>query len=344
MPDLRRKRWLLTIKLDEAYSLIAFRTALDTVMNENIEFAVWQHERGAEGGYNHIQAALFLKRVVSMRQLKADLGAPHAHCESIRKPEEAIKYCEKEDTRVEGPWYKGERPLKGQGHRSDLDELAQGILDGHSMYALAQEFPRSMLLHSAHAAALAEIVQCGKPPCPPRTEEDAPTVVYLFGPTGTGKSRFVRDFCKHHGLRLWQYAGDGRFCGYAGQEAALFDDWRWSDLPRMGVSTLLRLTDRYPETLPARYRNVSWTPWYVFFTSNEDIPSPGEIPEWPMVTYEAFLRRVTHLREFIGPGPRKVWGGEAVLPPPHFLGGAPERGGGESPPRGHCVSPSTFLI
>ena len=31
MPDLRRKRWLLTIKLDEAYSLIAFRTVLFAV-------------------------------------------------------------------------------------------------------------------------------------------------------------------------------------------------------------------------------------------------------------------------------------------------------------------------
>lgn len=82
---------------------------------------VGQLEKG-ESGTPHLQ--FFIRFKSNKRAKEAQIEG--AHCEIARNAKNAIKYCQKEDTRVSGPWEFGER-LKGSGgdHKSTKLELCQ---------------------------------------------------------------------------------------------------------------------------------------------------------------------------------------------------------------------------
>lgn len=68
-----------------------------------------QLERG-ENGTLHVQFYINFsgkKRLAAMKKI-----SPRTHWEAIKVDNGADKYCMKEDTRVEGPWEFGERPIR----------------------------------------------------------------------------------------------------------------------------------------------------------------------------------------------------------------------------------------
>ena len=76
------------------------------------------------------------------------------------------------------------------------------------------------------------------------------TVTYIFGPTGTGKTRSVKEGCGHSNC----YAVSDYhhpFDGYRGQKVMLFDEFH-SSLP---LNSMLQYLDGYPLELPCRYAN-----------------------------------------------------------------------------------------
>lgn len=95
-----------------------------------------------------------------------------------------------------------------------------------------------------------------------RTEK--PNVVWIYGPTGCGKTSYVYD--KHPDL--WISNEDLKwFDGYDGQETVLFDDFR-GDMCKFRF--LLRLLDRYPLKVPIKGGFVEWTPKNIYITSCKD--------------------------------------------------------------------------
>ena len=76
------------------------------------------------------------------------------------------------------------------------------------------------------------------------------TVTYIFGPTGTGKTRSVKEGCGYSNC----YAVSDYhhpFDGYRGQKVMLFDEFH-SSLP---LNSMLQYLDGYPLELPCRYAN-----------------------------------------------------------------------------------------
>jgi len=67
-----------------------------------------QLEKGEEGTV-HIQAYISLKQQSRLAHLKKK--DPHAHFEPVKFDNGASAYCLKEDTRVDGPWEFGKKPL-----------------------------------------------------------------------------------------------------------------------------------------------------------------------------------------------------------------------------------------
>lgn len=69
----------------------------------------------------------------------------------------ALKYCEKEDTHIAGPFTVGEPVTKRQGKRTDLDEVKKAIKEGFSDGQLYDHFFNSMARypHLAHHARMA---------------------------------------------------------------------------------------------------------------------------------------------------------------------------------------------
>lgn len=73
-----------------------------------ITYAVWQLEVGEEGT-PHYQGYLECSGKRSYAQLHAVPGFEGCHLEARRGTQgQAISYCTKADTRVDGPWYFGE--------------------------------------------------------------------------------------------------------------------------------------------------------------------------------------------------------------------------------------------
>lgn len=130
-----------------------------------------------------------------------------------------------------------------------------------------------------------------------RAEEFANTyrdvdVTYLWGPTGTGKTRGILE---HYGYasvyRVTNYAHP--FDGYQGQAVILFDEFR-SSLP---LSDMLVYLDGYPVMLPARFSDKAACYTAAYLVSN--IPLEDQYPHVQLnepESYKALLRRI-----------RRVW-------------------------------------
>lgn len=83
-----------------------------------------QVERGAEGTV-HVQFFLNFKDPVRVSKLKAH--CPRAHFEPVRVDNGASVYCLKEDTRLEGPWEFGMKPVK-RNSKEDWDEVRKNAI------------------------------------------------------------------------------------------------------------------------------------------------------------------------------------------------------------------------
>ena len=91
--------------------------------------------------------------------------------------------------------------------------------------------------------------------------EIKPVVTWIYGPTGTGKTRSV--IFKEPDLWVSGFNLNW-FDGYIGQPAVLFDDFRGSFC---SFQTLLRLTDRYVFPVPVKGGFVDWAPLRIYITS-----------------------------------------------------------------------------
>jgi len=157
---------------------------------------------------------------------------------------------------------KGEHSDNYQGKRSDLEEIRDLLKNGDvSTVKDAMDEVKSM----QGLAFAKEWIASHAPP--PRTAP--PKVFWLYGTTGTGKTRAVYDFASASSLELWRMPSSGSyFQGYIGQQIALFDDFRAGRLP---FTELLELTDRYAPIANVKYGQCWFMPDWIIFTSAKSI-------------------------------------------------------------------------
>lgn len=114
----KAKAWMFTIQNPLSDELSG------TFADSQVLFAAWQLERAPSTGTLHLQGYCVMKKVQSFAQMRRLL--PGAHLEVRRGTHaQAIAYCSKADTRVEGhqPRTFGQDPgdtADGQGARTDL--------------------------------------------------------------------------------------------------------------------------------------------------------------------------------------------------------------------------------
>lgn len=119
-------------------------------------------------------------------------------------------------------------------------------------------------------------------------------VTYIFGDTGSGKTRFVMnsfDYTDIYKVSNYEHPFDS----YNGQKVLLLDEFR-SGFP---ISDLLQYLDRYPCRLPARYTDKVACYTEVYIISNEDLSEQYktiqiEKPE----SFKALLRRIDKVLHF----------------------------------------------
>lgn len=127
-------------------------------------------------------------------------------------------------------------------------------------------------------------------------------VTYLFGASGTGKTRGI--FERHNPksiCRITDYGGKNgvRFDAYRGQEVLVFEEFH-SQIP---ISAMLNYLDIYPIMLPARYNDRVACYTTVYLTSNIPLEAQyQEIQRYQLETWYAFLRRIHNVIEYLPDG------------------------------------------
>lgn len=285
--DPQKRAWILTIPFRDM-SLSDVQGAIDALRCSR---AVWQLEAGGESGYQHIQAYLEFGRGVRLTTLQR--AFPGVHAEARRGTvKQCYDYCTKENTRVAGPFTIGnwDDLGGGQGSRTDLKRLHRAILDNEDLddVWVDEEYGPLMLKYHSGAGKLFAAKQRVRARDQPRGK---PTIVVLWGPTGTGKS--ARAHHKYpNAYKLAQPATSGQpiwWDGYYAQKEVIFDDFRG----RVCMSTLFNWLDRYECRVEARGISTTLRANVFIFTSN--IPPEDWYSGAPECDREPLMRRLQNI-------------------------------------------------
>lgn len=301
------KSWVFTINNHDGERDRAF---LEGTAGTFCTYMAFQCEIAPGTGTPHIQGYLYLASPRTMRGVKQTVFGTerlqHVHLEIARgSRDECYAYVSKEDSRdpaADFPFQEFGRfddvpERRGQGQRSDLHAVSRAVLNGGTLKEIAMAYPESWIKFNKGIRDLYYMRHSTS-----RTPDDdgdysAPNIIWLFGPTGTGKTRQV--FRDHPPDEIFRKTnGDCWFDGYHGQKVALFDDFRakW-----FSFSFLLNVTDRYPLTVGVKNSTVSWSPTHIYFTCPKH---PEDLFSGLAVTDEGSLqqlvRRLSEIR-YVGP-------------------------------------------
>ena len=298
MKDTQSRKWQITLNFKSKKQIdhAAIKTQLSAI--KPIQYYCMADEIGLKEKTPHIHIFIACSSPVRFSTIKRNF--PEGHIEQARGSCEENKiYVEKSgkwesdpkgDTSIKGSFEEwGEMPVERQGARSDLDFLYQLVKDGKSNFEILEE-------NSDYLLRLTDIERVRQTV---RAEEFRTTfrnmkVTYLWGKTGTGKTRFIMEREGYAAVyRVTEY--EHPFDGYAGQETLVLDEYR----SQLKISELLNLLDGYPLELRCRYSNKTACFTAVYIISNLALSA-----QYPMLQYEqpetwqALLRRIHHIVEY----------------------------------------------
>lgn len=242
----RSMNWFLTLNNPTKGDLVRIKEACP-------RYAI-QYEKGEEGT-KHLQGVLAFPSDKSFNQMKAI--SDKAHWEPARNLKQAWDYCTKEETRIAGPWIKGEPPK--QGKRSDLLSLQEDLKAGATLHDVAENHFGLFTRYERGIRSYMKITTPGR--------DFKSTVIVLHGKPRTGKTRFAVKFPNY--VFILSRSGNNQqfFDGYdpLQHETVIFDDYHggipWSEF--------LQLLDRYAYQVHTKGGSAMWKPKYIIITSNK---------------------------------------------------------------------------
>ncbi|AXH74080.1 MAG: putative viral replication protein [Circoviridae sp.] len=188
-----------------------------------VSFFCFGLERGASGT-PHFQGYVEFKDQVDWD--KAHSLLLNGHIEPRRgTAQQACDYCKKDGNYLE------HGIMSNQGSRTDIQVVADALLDGCSLRDVAMDFPVQFIkFHKGISAFKSVTVGC---------RSSVPEVQVFYGLTGTGKSMRAREWLPN--AYVWHPQQGQWFDGYQGEECVIFEEFR-GQLP---FGMLLCLLDRY---------------------------------------------------------------------------------------------------
>lgn len=261
--------WLCTLSCDAVPTLPLLR---EGELPSDLVWVKGQQERG-DGGYLHWQFVVAFRKKVSLAGVKRVLGdAVHAE---LSRSNAAAEYVSKEETRVDGPWEWGAKPIQ-RNSKPDWDAIWAAAIS-RDLLAI----PASIRVSSYRA-----LRSIGADYAVPLAMERE---VYVFwGVTGSGKSRRAWDeagmdaYSKDPRSKFWD--------GYQASENVVIDEFRGG----IDVAHILRWCDRYPVRVEVKGSSAPLCAKRIWFTSNVD---PRDwYPDLDEETKSALIRRfnITH--------------------------------------------------
>lgn len=232
----------------------------------------------------HLQGACCLNRNIRFSTLKKKPGFERAHIERmIGTPHQSLVYCSKEDPE---PFMKGTMPEVTQGRREDLLAVVKQLKVHQNIQTLCindDQFCAMYIKYCKGITSLSSLLEPGR--------TGPPVVIWLHGPTGTGKTRSSVEFGMAVNMPMWISSGSLQwFDGYRGERLAILDDFRTGHCK---FSFLLRLLDRYIFSVPVKGAFSNWKPDVIIITAPLspremfDLKNEGDIGQ--------LERRITHV-------------------------------------------------
>ena len=209
---------------------------------------------------------------------------------------------DKAETSVSGTFEEwGDLPAEKEEEAPEMFKLIQDLRAGKSVMEIIEDNPKLAFrireIETLRQAILEEKYSA---------ENRALEVTYLYGASGTGKTRGI--FEKHDRksvCRITDYGSRNgvRFDAYHCQDVLVLEEFH-SQIP---ISAMLNYLDIYPLTLPARYTDRTACYTKVYITSNIPLEEQyRDIQRYQMETWRAFLRRVQNVIEYLPDG-STVW-------------------------------------
>jgi len=255
----------------------------DAIIRYDCKWIVVGKEIGKEGT-PHLQGAIVLNKQMRFSAIKKIPGLERAHIERMMGTDrDSLKYCSKEDP---DPFTRGELSDNYQGKRNDLLAAVEAIKANPNIEALCKESDEFSSMYIKYCKGITQFSSLME-----SSRVGPPTVLWIYGPTGSGKTRSAMEFGMATDMSMWISSGSLQwFDGYRGQRIAILDDLRSGHCK---FSFLLRLLDRYPFSVPIKGSFANWKPDVIIITSPLspremfDLKREGDIAQ--------LERRITHL-------------------------------------------------
>uniref|UniRef100_UPI004047EAC7 hypothetical protein n=1 Tax=Rheinheimera sp. TaxID=1869214 RepID=UPI004047EAC7 len=219
-----------------------------------------------EEGTPHLQGAFILLKQTAFSTIKTLPGLERAHLEKMRGlPVDSLIYCTKEDSHA---YVYGDLP--SQGKRNDIHVVVNEIRRGKRMREICEndDYAVVAVKYFKGLNYVSDQLSSSRDPSTP------PQVYWLYGSTGTGKTKCSWEFgvakYGHDDIYISSCENLVWMDGYDGQRLAIFDDFRSKGV---AFSKLLRITDRYPYRAAIKGSMVKWNPETIIFTTPHDIPT-----------------------------------------------------------------------
>lgn len=297
--DTRHRKYLLTMNNPgEDWTHENIRQALDTLQ---LKYWCMADEIGLEGKTPHTHV-FFVVKTSAIRFSTVKKLFPTAHIDpSNGSSEENRAYIQKSGKWADDPkgetsipdtfeeW--GEMPIEQPGTRTDLAILYQYIKDGLTNFEIVEINPDYMLnLEKIDRARLVIKEQQY------RDVFRELETIYIWGKTGTGKTRGVMEKYSYSGVyRVTDYSHP--FDSYNGEDVLLLDEYS----SNFKIRDLLNYLDGYPLTLPCRYTNRVACYTKVYIISNICLSEQYvDIQHNSSETFRALLRRIKKVIYYYG--------------------------------------------
>lgn len=301
--DKQGRKFQLTINnpQDKGLNHDAIKAALTNL--KSLVYWCMADEIGLETQTPHTHIFIAAKTPIRFSTIKkrfpdAHIEQAHGTCQENKAyVEKSGKWAEDEkaDTSVTGSFEEwGEIPPEpGQGFRTDIAQLYTMIADGLNNAQIMAENP-DLAIHISRMDKIRQDILEERY----RDTFRELSVTYIWGHTGTGKTRGVMEREGYSNIyRVTDY--NHPFDRYTGQPVLLFDEFRSS----LMIGDMLDYLDGYPLALPARYaqRQACFTTVYII--SNIDLTDQyRNVQATELATWKALLRRIHKVVKYFKDG------------------------------------------
>lgn len=276
--DVKTRRYCFTIHNYTKKDLKRFHSLAESL--EKHRYICYGLEVAPDTGTEHIQGYIELNTAQRFTFLHNYFGFKKNgeilkfHVEIANgNAEENKKYVSKE-----GKSFEYGEPVK-QGARNDLAEIKEAIKENpKNLNNIIDQYGNN-LQQVKFAQTLQPIY------LPSRNPKEPPTVLWLFGSSGIGKTRKVYDTFEDVCAGMYKWLGTG----YNQNECLLLDDFRYDLIP---FAEVLRITDRYPYMLEFKGGQVPLNSPFIIFTSPNSIEEEFSFEKENL---EQLTRRITQI-------------------------------------------------